>query len=197
MKKIILFDVGGVLVNWKDIWLFDEVVAQYKIPKKILIKRFNQHIEYLFTGKIMEQNFWEIILDGFLGKVENLKIIDKVFQKKSSINNNVLSLAKKLKKQNYKIGILSNLTPQTRHMLFDQKIFEPFEYQFFSDVISLAKPNPKIFYHVSKKIGRTKKDIILIDDKKENVEAAIKFGFNGIHYENFTNLKSDLKCILN
>ena len=34
MTKVILFDIGGVLINWKDEWLFTEISEQLQMPFK-------------------------------------------------------------------------------------------------------------------------------------------------------------------
>ena len=32
VTKVILFDIGGVLINWKDEWLYQEISKQLQIP---------------------------------------------------------------------------------------------------------------------------------------------------------------------
>ena len=195
-EKIILFDVGGVIVNWKDEWLFKEIESRYKIPNDVLIKRFDLHRGALFTGKISEFDFWRIVLEGYFTRSENFEIIDQVFQERSSINEDILSLAKKLGNSHHRIGILSNITPQTRISLNEKKIFEFFKYKFFSDLIGFAKPDPNIFHFVKNNLNEPLTEILLIDDKIENIEAAKKSGFKTIHFDGALNLKSQISEFL-
>ncbi|MFB5632885.1 MAG: hypothetical protein ACE5Q9_06125 [Nitrosopumilus sp.] len=58
MKNVILFDVGGVLLQWKDKWLFDEISQEIDIPFEKIKEGFNANISELFVGKISEKQFW-------------------------------------------------------------------------------------------------------------------------------------------
>ena len=197
-ERLILFDLGGVLINWKDKWLFEEIEFKYKIPLKTLVKRFDIHRDKLFTGKILEYDFWKIVLkDYFDNNLEKLEIIDQIFQQRSSINHKVFSLAKKLKKENHKIGILSNIIPQTRQTLTEKNIFDFFEYAFFSDLIGFARPNPEIFDYVKRQLNMPLNNIMLIDDKKENIKAADQAGLTTIHYKKHFSLDSQIQHFLN
>ena len=111
MQHVILFDLGGVLINWNDNWLYDEISTQLKQPFNQIKTKFNDTLCSLFESKINEGEFWDIVLgpDNTIDK----KIISKTFLKKSSINENFLNFAKSLKNHGYSIGILSNLTPET------------------------------------------------------------------------------------
>ena len=140
MKNVILFDVGGVLLQWKDKWLFDEISHELDIPFEEIKDKFNANISELFIGKISEEQFWNKISDG--GKI-NHEIISQTFLKRSMLDTKVLNLARSIKKQGFDIGILSNITPETRRILPKQWIDE-FDHVFFSDQIKLAKPDPKI-----------------------------------------------------
>ena len=186
MKNVILFDVGGVLLRWKDKWLFDEVSQELDIPFEKIKERFNANISELFIGKISENQFWEKIMEG---KKINPKIISQTFKKRSTLNNKVLNLARSMKKHGFDIGILSNITPETRRILSKQWI-EEFDHVFFSDEIKLAKPDPEIFSYVKNKLSGHQ--IIFIDDKQENVDAAKRHGIQSILFEEYHALRKDL-----
>ncbi|MDC0388323.1 hypothetical protein OAM17_03160, partial [Nitrosopumilus sp.] len=84
MQHVILFDLGGVLINWNDDWLYDEISTQLKQPFNQIKTKFNDTLCSLFESKINEGEFWDIVLgpDNTIDK----KIISKTFLKKSSIN---------------------------------------------------------------------------------------------------------------
>ena len=113
------------------------------------------------------------------------KIISKTFLKMSSINYDFLNFAKSLKSDGQSIGILSNLTPETSTCI-DKNLLKDFDYFFYSNSIKLSKPNPEIYQHVCDQIPS--KNILFIDDKQENLDAAKLFGMNTILFtsENFT-----------
>lgn len=186
MKNVILFDVGGVLLQWKDEWLFDEISHELDIPFEEIKDKFNANISELFIGKISEEQFWNKISDGV--KI-NHEIISQTFLKRSILDTKVLNLARSIKKQGFDIGILSNITPETRRILPKQWIDE-FDHVFFSDQIKLAKPDPKIFSYVKEKLSEHQ--IVFIDDKQENVDAAKRYGIKSILFEEYQSLREEL-----
>ena len=169
-----LFDLGGVLFHWKDEWLFDEVSRELRIPFDKIKERFNTNISDLFIGKISEKEFWQKIPGA--DKI-NPQIISQTFHQKSKLDTKILSIARSLKKRGFGVGILSNITPETRKILPKNWIKE-FDHVFFSDQIKLAKPDSEIFTYVTRALSEH--EIILIDDKLENVDAAKKYGIDSI-----------------
>ena len=175
MTKVILFDIGGVLINWKDEWLFEEISKQLQMPFQKIESKFNANLCSLFESKINEKEFWNLVL-GYGDKIDH-KIISKTFLKMSSINYDFLNFAKSLKVNGNHIGILSNLTPETS-MCIPNSLLDDFDYLFYSNSLKMSKPHAEIYQHVCGKIPS--KDILFIDDKQENLDAAKLFGMETI-----------------
>ena len=175
MNSVILFDLGGVLINWNDDWLYDEISLQLNKPFNKIKSKFNDTLCSLFESKIDEGEFWNIVLgpDNDIDK----KIISKTFLKKSSINEKFLAFAKSLKNDGHLIGILSNLTPETS-MCIDKNQLKDFDYHFYSNTLKMSKPNNEIYQHVCDHISS--KNILFIDDKQENLNAAESYGIDTI-----------------
>ena len=99
MNSVILFDLGGVLINWNDDWLYDEISLQLKKPFEQIKSKFNANLCSLFESKINESEFWDLVL-GYDNEIDN-KIISKTFSKKSNINYDLLKkLLNQTNKQN-------------------------------------------------------------------------------------------------
>ena len=175
MNSVILFDLGGVLINWNDDWLYDEISLQLNQPFNKIKSKFNDTLCSLFESKIDEGEFWNIVLgpDNDIDK----KIISKTFLKKSSINEKFLAFAKSLKNDGHLIGILSNLTPETS-MCIDKNQLKDFDYHFYSNSLKMSKPNNEIYQHVCDHISS--KNILFIDDKQENLNVAESYGIDTI-----------------
>ncbi|MBT3686227.1 MAG: HAD-IA family hydrolase, partial [Nitrosopumilus sp.] len=159
MTKVILFDIGGVLINWKDEWLFEEISKQLQMPFQKIESKFNANLCSLFESKINEKEFWNLVL-GYGDKIDH-KIISKTFLKMSSINYDFLNFAKSLKTDENHIGILSNLTPDTSTCI-PHSLLNDFDYLFYSNSLKMSKPHAEIYQHVCGKIPS--KDILFIDD---------------------------------
>ena len=162
MTKVILFDIGGVLINWKDEWLFTEISEQLKMPFEKIESKFNANLCSLFESKINEKEFWNLVL-GYDNKIDH-KIISKTFLKMSSINYDFLNFAKSLKTDENHIGILSNLTPDTSTCI-PHSLLDDFDYLFYSNTLKMSKPHAEIYRHVCSKIPS--KDILFIDESRK------------------------------
>ena len=175
MAKVVLFDIGGVLINWKDEWLFQEISKQLEMPFEKIESKFNANLCSLFESKINEKEFWNLVLEHDI-KIDH-KIISKTFLKISSINYDFLNFAKSLKTDEHHIGILSNLTPDTSTCI-PHSLLDDFDYLFYSNSLKMSKPHAEIYQHVCSKIPS--KDILFIDDKQENLDAAKLFDMETI-----------------
>ncbi len=68
-----------------------------------------------------------------------------------------------------------------------------FDYSIYSCKIGMVKPNLDIFQFALEMIGEKAENVVFIDDKAENVNAAKKLGINGIVFKDHDSLKKDLK----
>ncbi len=175
MNKTVLFDLGGVLINWNDDWLYDEISFQIHKPFNEIKSKFNDNLCSLFESKINENEFWENVLGSNI-QIDK-KIISKTFVKKSSINKEFLNFAKSLQINGNSIGILSNLTPETSKHI-EKNLLKDFDYHFYSNLLKMSKPNSEIYQYVCDQISSD--NILFIDDKQENLDAAKLFGIDTI-----------------
>ncbi len=173
--KTVLFDLGGVLINWNDDWLYDEISSQMGKPFNEIKSKFNDNLCSLFESKINESEFWDIVL-GSNNDIDK-KIISKTFLKKSSINTEFLTFAKSLQNHGHSIGILSNLTHETSTNV-QKHLLKEFDYHFYSNLLQMSKPNPEIYEHVCDQISS--QNILFIDDKQENLDVAKLFDMETI-----------------
>ena len=88
-------------------------------------------------------------------------------------------------KRRCKIGILSNLTLLDKERLDKQLDLNKFDYIWLSFELGEIKPNSKIYEIVEKDCEIAPKNILFIDDRKENVIAAQKRGWNICNYSGY------------
>jgi epoxide hydrolase-like predicted phosphatase len=73
-----------------------------------------------------------------------------------------------------------------------EEIFEK-EKIFISSDVGLLKPDPEFYIHALDRLSRKPAEVVFIDDRRENVEAAKKMGINGILFKNREQLEKDLE----
>ncbi|WP_456379622.1 HAD family hydrolase [Lutibacter sp.] len=192
----IIFDLGGVLVDWK--------------PEYVYRKVFNGNEEKVqwFLNTVCTSE-WNIAQDAgrTIEEAVNLKIIEfpqyedliRLFYSEwhhmfsGQIAENV-ELFKKLKTSGkYKIYALTNWSAEK----WDEalKLF-PFFKNFDGVVVSgqekTRKPYSKIYNIILNRYQINPKKAIFIDDNKENIVAAISLKINGIHYTSTSQLIKSL-----
>ena len=192
----IIFDLGGVLVDWK--------------PEYVYRKVFNGNEEKVqwFLNTICTPE-WNIEQDGgrTIEEAVNLKIAEfpqyedliRLFYNEwehmfsGPITKNV-ELFKKLKiAKKYKIYALTNWSAEKWDKALELfPFFNDFDGVIVSGQEKTRKPNPEIYNILLNRYNITPKNAIFIDDNKENISAAKTLNFNGIHYQNTSQLLIDL-----
>ena len=193
--KCILFDIGGVLVDWHMSWIISEISKRFQLSENLVGEAFSTHLHLLDTGKIDEKIFWEKIannLDSISLKENTESLWNTYFRQKAKPNRDIIHLAEAISKRSYKMGIISNIEKITHKVVDDWKVLDCFEYKFMSYQIGLSKPDIRIYDYVIKRIPFEPTQIIFIDDKISNVTAAKVSGINAIHFTNFISLKKSL-----
>jgi 2-haloacid dehalogenase len=198
-KKIntIIFDLGGVLVDWK--------------PEYVYRKVFNNNEEKVqwFLNTICTPE-WNIEQDAGRTIAEAVKLkVDKfpqyeewirIFYKQwehmfsGPITKNVELFEQLKDSKNYNIYALTNWSAEK----WDKAIeLFPFFNNFDGVVVSgkekTRKPFKTIYNILLERYQINPTEAIFIDDNLENTIAALKLNINSIHYKNHKQLIKDLK----
>jgi len=131
----ILFDVGGVLINWKNRWLIDEISKKYGLDKHQLYEEFSKCLPLLYGGKINEKQFWNKISNKIkstnLSNITN-SLFDEIFRKYASINVPLVNLAQQIKESGIKIGLLTNTESAKFEVVKEMIPIQNFDFVFLS-----------------------------------------------------------------
>lgn len=186
--KIIIFDWGGVIESHKE--------GEYSILKAIinLIKHFNskedentivdrynaQSVKNITYHTNFENDKWfDMIKQEFNLKCNPQEFYDYYIKEFDKIEyyKDVVDLAHSLKDK-CKIGILSNLGSLDKQRLDKQVDLKQFDYVWLSFELDARKPKEKIYKIVENDCKIESKNILFIDDNKENIETAQNRGWN-------------------
>ncbi len=195
-KSCVLFDLGGVIVNWHNRWFIEEISQQFNLQQEELQKQFNANLKDISTGVIAEKEFWQKIGKQLQSpELQNTQesLLDKVFRKRMSFNEQMVQVSKNLAKSGITVGILSNTEHVTYSVVKELLSLTHFKYKFLSYKIGHLKPEPQIYQHVIENISFQKEEILFIDDLKSNVESAIKSGIDAIQYSGYNKLLEQCK----
>ena len=105
----------------------------------------------------------------------------------------VRKLAKVLRKNDIRTGILSNIFPFAAWMLKLTGGYRGFDPIILSYKEGVSKPNPRIYQIAIKCIGVKPQEILFIDNLKENILAAQKAGMKTVAAKNSDQVVNDVK----
>ena len=197
--KNMIFDLGGVLIDWnpeyvylevfngdreKMKWFFDKICtmdwnenqdAGYPLQQATeeRVKLFPEYEEWIriYYGR------WE----EMLGK---------------QIDGTVTILKQLIYNPNYKVVALTNWSAETFPIALERFDFlHWFEGIVVSGTEKMRKPFNEIYVLTLNRFNIEASQSLFIDDNARNIEAAKKMGINTIRFNNPTQLKSELKSL--
>ena len=190
----VIFDVGGVL-HENPPGISDDLAHELGLSAKDLSSLWSNEITSLGLGEIDEAGFWEIVArkygTRFVDASENL--LGRVFASKLSASSEVLAIVEDVRSLGVRTAILSNTIEPHAKAVRSAGLYDGFDSVFLSHEIGLRKPDPKVYEHALEVLGLEPRDAVFIDDRHENVTAALHIGMYGIVFTDPYNLRRDLR----
>ena len=109
------------------------------------------------------------------------------------VNENVISMATKLRKNGIRTFIMSNAIPETEAVMKKYDLSSAFEQVFLSNQLGMKKPEEEMFAHALKNYNLNPEETILIDDTKKNLVSAQRVGIRPICCKNTTQVCDTIK----
>jgi len=187
MIKNIVFDLGGVIMTIDQ----NEALRRFK---ELGLADAERHLDpYTQTGIFGDVEEGKITAEQF--RVELGKLIGRelTFDEckhawlgyRKEVPQRNLDLLKKLRKDGYRLILLSNTNPFMMDWGLSNEfdgnglsLKDYFDSLYLSFRIGVMKPNPAFFKHVLENEKINPAESIFVDDGKRNVEAASALGFN-------------------
>jgi epoxide hydrolase-like predicted phosphatase len=185
--KAIIFDCFGVITT--DSWrAFVDSLPVEQVEQARYLNR--------------QRDLGIIDHDTFMKDVKNLTSrapldIEKQLKNEIVKNEALLGYIAELKKQGYKIGMLSNIaTNWIRESLLVPAEQDLFDEMIFSYEVGMTKPDPRMFILMCERLRVSTHEAIMIDDVESYCEAAKAEGLSAITFKDLSQLKSELSTLL-
>jgi len=195
----IIFDLGGVLVDWKPEYVYrkifndDEEKVQWFL-NTVCTSEWNMQQDAGRTIKEAEK----IKIDEFPEYKDLITLYYKEWPNMFSgpIKENV-ELFRKLKSSgNYKVYALTNWSAEKWDKALELfPFFKEFDGVVVSGQEKIVKPSEKIYKIILNKFQINPDKAVFIDDNFKNSEAAKKLGIHGIHYKTHNDLINHLQLL--
>jgi putative hydrolase of the HAD superfamily len=184
--KAVLFDYGMVLSGPPDPAAWARIRSVTNLSEDILHREYWAYRHAYDRGDLTAVAYWNKAAAGAgivltPTQLSNLVEADTDFW--STLNLPMLDWAQRLQRSGIRTGILSNMPDameaglRARHQWI-----EAFDHNTWSHSLNLAKPEPAIYLHAAEGLRTPPANILFIDDRPENIEAALAIGMQAIHY---------------
>jgi|TARA_B110000114_G_scaffold162321_1_gene180270 2-haloacid dehalogenase len=197
--KNVIFDLGGVLIDWNPEYVYLEVFKGDREKMKWFFDKIctidwneNQDAGYPLQQATEERvklfPEYEEWIRIYYGRWEEM--LGK------QIDGTVTILKQLIDNPNYKVVALTNWSAETFPIALERFDFlHWFEGIVVSGTEKMRKPFNEIYELTLNRFNIEASQSLFIDDNARNIEAAKKMGINTIRFNNPTQLKSELKSL--
>jgi len=194
--KAIIFDFGGVLINWDPHILFNKYFSNDRQAIDAFLSEIN------FTAWNLSQDkgypFASAVTDlstEFPQYAHLIRAYDEEWEDSiTGIIPETVEILQKLKTSGYRLYGLTNWSAEKFALVKHKyEAFNLFESILVSGEVKLVKPDPAIFHLLLQKIQLQPQECLLIDDSLSNIMAAQKLGFATHHFNSPAQLETELQ----
>ncbi len=196
--QAIVFDFGGVLTTEPN----REVVVQFlrntfDLSSEEFEKVNQQKKKAVQSGKTDEE-FWleHAKKTGIKLPSSWAKDFKSAMKQCIGINEKMFALVDRLKQKGLTVALLSNIDPRLSAYIREFGFYEPFNPCLLSCNIGLEKPDIKAYEYLLNELKLPAKDIVFIDDRLENIDAAKRAGLDAVLFVSQEHLQKELETRL-
>jgi putative hydrolase of the HAD superfamily len=194
----LIFDFGGVLVNWQPEAIISGFYAEPALRDAIRTQAF-QHDDWLEMdrGTLDEPT----VIRRFAARMarpeaEMAALFDYVRASLTPIEPTV-ALLTELNDRGYRLYGLSNMSaPIFEHLKSLHAFFDLFHGIVVSAAVKSVKPEPAIYERLRSQFALDFGESVFIDDLPRNVESARRLGLPAIRFESTAQVRRELEPLL-
>lgn len=195
----IVFDIGGVLIDWNPVYLYEKIFedsAEMKwFLQNVTTPDWNSKQD---SGRSFGIAVSEL-KNEFPGYEKQIEAyFDRWFEMIGGAIKGSVSILSEIKKTGYPVYALTNWSAQTFPLVKEQYAFlDWFNGIVVSGAEKIAKPDPKIYQRLVDRYNLKHSSTLFIDDNQSNIEAAGIMGFQTIYFKAPDQLRASLirQCI--
>ena len=199
MIKTIVFDLGGVLVDFHPVEGMRELGFSEEAIEVFRTKVFSGLWEHCDRYPYTDEEIRALFKKNLPGYEKEVDILwdDHHLHAITGMRSYSMEWLASLKERGYQIYILSNFGK--RAFEINSLVYEFLKYtdgRVISYEIQEIKPEPPIYHYLAKKYNFKPEEAVFIDDRAINIEGAIACGYQGIVFESYAQTCKELEKIL-
>lgn len=177
--KNIIFDLGGVVLDWNPEKVRREFTTNPELPRFLFDSGFFQeHWTEFDRGTYTEEE-----MTGKMSALSGFPLPDcrefMEYIKHSLVDiPRTVGLIRNLSEQGYPLYYLSNMSHEFYDYLKGREVFRYFKGQIISAREGMVKPDEAIFHLLLERFGLEPHECLFVDDLPANVKTAADLGFH-------------------
>jgi HAD superfamily hydrolase (TIGR01509 family) len=193
-KPVVVFDLGGVLIDWNPRYLYRQLIDDEQQIERFLAEVcHNQWNEEQDRGR----SFAEAIEEAVARHPSERALIEAYHHRWHEMLAGPIAgsveILRELKQAGFELHALTNWSVEKFPIARERYDFLGwFESILVSGAVGLIKPDPRIFRLLLESIGRSAADCVYVDDNPTNVAAALAVGFDAVQFRDPERLRQDL-----
>jgi len=199
MMKALIFDLGGVVVEWSNEVTYRFIEERYGIAANEFKRESEKGMPRVQTGEVPEED-WMINTFRLFGEPpEGCKEVWGMTFEAARYNDKVLKIIERVRRSDIKVVALSNLEPSRARWLNRHGIDSIFDAVIFSCEVGARKPDARadikdlsIYRLALNRLGLEAEDCVFVDDNVNCVSAAELTGMKTILYKDAGELSKEL-----
>jgi putative hydrolase of the HAD superfamily len=192
MIKLLIFDVGGVIIDYSEDDYIRYISDKFGLDFKKLAMALNPLVKEMDYG-------WTKVsyVESKLSRMFNIPKLDlewiSAYKKLSKLDTKVANFVLKLSRR-YRTVMMSNISI-TRYLESKQLFLYKFKRcrTFASCYLHMRKPERRMYLYVLEKMNVKPEEALFIDNMQENVDGARKAGIKSIRFTSYAQLVRALK----
>ena len=198
MIKNIIFDLGNVIVDFDPSRIVNSVFTKKEQQNKIYKEIFcSQGWKQLDRGVLTFEEHTQNLILQFPQYAREIKWILNNWHRDLPYIPGMFSVIKAMKTADYDLYVLSNASQRyLKYALSKKEIFKFFKGVTISAQLKLMKPEREIYEQFCQIHGLKPEACLFIDDKAENVQAAVDAGWQAYQFKNPIDLINYLESTL-
>ena len=185
MIKNIIFDYGGVLLDWNPHYLYDPYFGDQEKAEWFLthICTYEWNAQH-DNGKPIAEGTAELIAQYPEWEKEIRMYYDEFMMMMGGQKPGMEELVKELKDKGFRVFGLSNWSVETFALVRPvYPVLDLMEDMVISGVERVMKPDHRIFELALKRFGIEASETVFVDDNPKNVQAACEMGIKGLLFQ--------------
>jgi len=182
--RVVLFDVGGVLVELSGLavllsWLDNRVTAE-QVRTLWLTSPIVRSFE---TGKIEPSAFAELMIAELGLQVGSDQFLTELYARSVRVLPGAVELVRRVPRAYVRATLCNTNALQWASLMDQRDLIGAFDHHFASHLTGKIKPDKEAFQHVLAKLGCKGPETLFLDDSQLNVAVAKRVGMTAFRVQ--------------